>query len=50
MISRGVLDAAVATAHEHVTRETARQLGELGGGAGMQAQLIADGRTGLDHG
>src|SRR3569623_2060327 len=44
------IDAARAATEPDVAREAARQLGELGRGARMQAQLIADGRGFLDHG
>ena len=44
------VDAALAAAHPDVAGKAACQLGELGRGPGVQAQLIADGRTGLDHG
>jgi hypothetical protein len=42
------VDAAVARLM-NIAGKTAGQLGELGRRAGVQAQLIADGRGGLDH-
>src|SRR5256885_5171540 len=47
-ISLGV-DAPLALAHPDFAGKAACKLGELGGGAGMQAQFIADGYRGLDH-
>jgi hypothetical protein len=44
------IDAAFAAADPDFAGEAAGQLGQLGRGARVQAQLIADGRGRLDHG
>ena len=43
------IDAAPVAAQVHLAAETAGQLGQLGRGAGVQTQLIADGDGRLDH-
>ena len=40
---------AFAARHPDLARKTSRQFGQLGGSAGVQAQLIADGHGALDH-
>src|SRR5687767_8568678 len=43
------VDAAAVAAHVNVALKTARQLGQLGRCAGVQAELIADRDGRLDH-